>query len=324
LPPTEVIRDVRVLRFGGDSDFVRTALAAGAFDDAPVICVFGVGHDVEEPGWAVLLPHGKAAVFMKVATEGDLTGRGFAPALFRGFDGVLCQNPAITAEARSVGVPESNLFAIRNGLNLQEWNIAQPSRRVARQMLGLSLESFVVAGIGRFVVRKRFPLLVHAFAQAARMHTDASLLLHGADFGQHDGEEHQIRTTCQSVGLRERTHFVGPDVDPSITLAASDVFVTLGEREGAPNVIIEAMASGLPVIATDIAGHAVYITTGVNGILVSANVDSVADAIQALMSERVRISMGQRALEAVRAFEIRETSNDYIAAFSSVLARRCV
>ncbi|MBA4603654.1 glycosyltransferase family 4 protein [Thermoactinomyces mirandus] len=314
-----------IYRFSNDDlTFTENAEGHGIMEDAEVICLFGVGHDIEAKHWEPLFRRG-VPVFVKIGTQGDVANKGIRPENFLRFNGILCQNDAIAEEAISIGVPKEKCFEIRNGLSIRRWQSNLLDKMSARKKLGVSENAFVCSAIGRFVERKKFPLIINSFFKVLEdMDTEdkeVKLLLQGSDFGQHDGEEKYIREMVDNSRFRSNVVYISPYENTGLTLSASDVFITMGLREGAPNIIIEAFASGCPVIASDIPGHDVYIKDKEQGLLVDTDSDQLAAAILDLYKNKeLRHYMTQQALERSFAFDIQLTSDDYLKCFKNALA----
>jgi len=110
-------------------------------------------------------------------------------------------------------------------------------------------------------------------------------------------------------------------------LAASDVFILTSRREGLPKALMEAMAVGLPIIATDVRGNRDLVKSGENGYLVSLDdAEQTAIAIERLIdSEDLRRSMGEKSKELVKQYDLQcilkemEKIYDNILNFSSSL-----
>jgi glycosyltransferase involved in cell wall biosynthesis len=335
---------IEVHRFAtsGGVPFTARAAAVGLFADADVVCLFGVGHDPQAAWWRPILdtelaPSGVR--LLKVGTEGDITVRGIPGELYRRLDGVLCQTAGIAAEAQQIGVRQTACYPVRNGLSIHEWASGLLDSDNSRRLLDVPEDAFVVAGLGRFTHRKRFSDLVCAFASFASATTSSHngrrsadlhqipgrpvLLLHGSDFGQDDGKEAELRALVTALPTGVDVRFVSPELDVRLTLSAADCCASLAEREGAPNVFIEAFASGRPMIATDLAGHRIYVRDGAEGLLVPVgDRQATAGALATLHGDPARLAfMSNAARNKAAHFDITDTARDYLRAFADARTR---
>jgi glycosyltransferase involved in cell wall biosynthesis len=122
-----------------------------------------------------------------------------------------------------------------------------------------------------------------------------------------DGPQHQLlREQTRRLGLEERIHLPGRIQNVPEYLAKADIFVLPSLYEGFPNALCEAMASGLPVIATNCGTVADIITDRQNGLLVSPNsIDSLVAALTLLMDNPdLRLKLGVKAESVVERFSI--------------------
>jgi glycosyltransferase involved in cell wall biosynthesis len=237
----------------------------------------------------------------------------------RKFSGFFCQNELIVNEVEQLGITQRCIYRVKNGLDINEWQTSLPSQKEAKDFLGISPNySVIFAAIGRFVKRKRFLSIIEAFSEASHQHGihKLLLLLHGSDFDQSDGEEKEIR---EKVSKSEaKIMIISPDVKPQISLAACDTTISLGTREGAPNIILESLASGKPVIASDISGHRVYIDDMYEGVLCPEGGDIIYNlrkAFSIVMDATIRRIMREFCLKKAASFDIATTSNVYLSAF---------
>jgi glycosyltransferase involved in cell wall biosynthesis len=323
-----------VHRYEAGTDFTSSAAEAGQFDGADVLCVFGVGNDPAAAWWrpvldARLAHHGVR--LLKPGTDGDVTRAQIPGSMYIRFDGVLCQTRRIASEAQALGVPSGSCFAVRNGLDVETWRDALPSQQDARLLLALPDAGFVVLDLGRFIRRKRFPDLLRSFARFAsesrpprRGDEPPVLLLHGSGFARVDSDEAELRGLAKRLMPSADVRFVPPTVDPRLTLAAADVLAVLSEREGAPNVFVEAFASKRPVIATDLVGHRVYVHHGREGLLVPVgDQGAVVASLRRLHDQPGLLShMSRAAFVAAAHFDVSSTAGDYLHAFTTSRQRR--
>lgn len=164
----------------------------------------------------------------------------------------------------NVGLP------LHNQLNTQMFENPKP-RNIGRVRF---------LSCGRLVEQKGYPFLLEAFAQLSRS-IDAELHILGEGPLRRDLEKMTVR-----LGIEERVVFLGFQHNPFVHMKAADVFVLSSLWEGFANVIVEAMAMGTPVIASDCPhGPSEIITHGENGILVEPG-DSTALAMEMLRLAR--------------------------------------
>ena len=121
----------------------------------------------------------------------------------------------------------------------------------------------VIVAAGRLAEAKNYPLLIEAFA-ILRERTPASLFI----LGQGD-QEPAVRALIQKLGLGGCVHLCGFRNNPWSYMARADVFALTSRYEGFGNVLIEAMACGVPVVATSSPGTREIVTSGADGLLVA-------------------------------------------------------
>jgi glycosyltransferase involved in cell wall biosynthesis len=159
-----------------------------------------------------------------------------------------------------------------------------------------------VMTMGRLSREKGFDLLLPAFAGVAEKNPGWRLMILG------EGEQRpELERLTESLGLRDRVLLPGRIKNPFPVLKQAKLFVLPSRHEGFGNALIEAMACGVPVIATDCpSGPREIVRDGENGVLVAAeDVGALAAALERLMAddaERARLAV--RGAEAVKRFEI--------------------
>lgn len=161
----------------------------------------------------------------------------------------------------TVGIPAYKVTTIRNGVDLAKF--APADRAQVRRTLALPVEARIVGTVGRLDPVKDHVGLVEAFRRIAGDFPDAALLIVG------DGPcRAALLATVEHLGLEGHVRLLGEREDVPRVLGALDVFALPSIAEGISNTILEAMASGLPVIATRVGGNPELVEDEVTGVLV--------------------------------------------------------
>jgi sugar transferase (PEP-CTERM/EpsH1 system associated) len=189
--------------------------------------------------------------------------------------------------ARTVSVPRGSIHVIRNGVDVKRFE--GHHRNVARLRLGLPSDALVIGTAGRLAEVKDHESLLKALAILSTGGLPAFCLIAG---------EGPLKSTLESrikaLGLAERVRLLGHRADIEAVLAALDMFVLSSRSEGLPMAILEAMASGLPVISTRVGGVEEVMEDGRTGLLVEpGSAEQLARAIGRLARDRdCRARMG--------------------------------
>ncbi|MFQ3661410.1 MAG: glycosyltransferase [Chloroflexaceae bacterium] len=175
--------------------------------------------------------------------------------------------------------PESVVY-IPNGVDASLYT--QPvSRAALRAELGVRADTTLIGSVGRLTYQKGFDVLLQALARPGL--EAVHLLLAGA------GEElERLRILAHSLGIDQRVHFAGYRRDVQQWLGALDLYVHPSRFEGTPNILLEAMAAGCPIVATNIDGNSEILTDGQHGWLVPHDHPlALADAIRTALETPV-------------------------------------
>ncbi|AUX21589.1 glycogen synthase [Sorangium cellulosum] len=158
-------------------------------------------------------------------------------------------------------VTPPKLHVVTNGVDLSRFAPDPVARARVRAELGISQQAWVVGTVGRLAPVKDHALLLRAAARA--LPGDGRLLLVG------DGPERApLVALARELGLSERALFLGERHGVPRILAALDAFALSSLSEGLPLAVLEAMAAGLPVVATAVGGVPTAVTDGLTGFLV--------------------------------------------------------
>ncbi len=161
----------------------------------------------------------------------------------------VCVSGSVARFSQEVGgLPAGKLTVIPNGVDLRRFSARNRADLVP---LGVAENRRVVVCVGRLTEQKGLAWLISSAASWLERVPDCDLLLVGRG-----PMERRLRWMCEELGIGERVHFAGWRADVPEILAASDLLLLPSAWEGMPNIVLEAMASRLPVVATDVEGVA--------------------------------------------------------------------
>ncbi|MBD3368055.1 MAG: glycosyltransferase [Candidatus Eisenbacteria bacterium] len=191
---------------------------------------------------------------------------------------------------RSYRPPADKVVAIHNGIDLTRFQKVGPRDEV-RAELGLDASDLAATVVGRLTPGKGHDTLLDAAPAVLEAVPSLRLLLVG-----NGPLEEETRARADALGLGERVLFTGFRDDVPDLLAASDLFVLPSHGESFPLTVLEAMAAGLPVIASDVGGICEAVDHGRSGLLVpAAEPEALADALRRLGGDAgLRREMGER------------------------------
>jgi glycosyltransferase involved in cell wall biosynthesis len=195
------------------------------------------------------------------------------------------------------GLPASKIRLIHNGVDTDQF-APLADRDRARRARGWLPGTFVIGHTGTMVPHKGQRQVLAACAAAAFAIPDMRIVLVG------DGPDRaHLLELATELGLAKCLEMPGFVRDVPEVLGSLDAYVHFSrEREGCSNAILEAMACGIPVIATDVGGNRELVEDGVNGILVpEEDVEAVSRALARLAADTaMRERLGSAAVDAVR------------------------
>jgi glycosyltransferase involved in cell wall biosynthesis len=247
--------------------------------------------------------------------------------LGRWTDLIFTQSKEDAETAVRIGIaPRDRVLWIGNGIQLDRFN-PKPMDVSVREEFDLGPGHKVVGFIGRIVREKGVVELIEAMARVVSEAPDTRLLVVGDTLAS-DGDTAAKRLVQEAIrehGLEDKVRFAGLRDDIPCLLRAMDVFVLPSWREGMPRSIIEAMAIGLPVVATDIRGCREEVVHGETGLLVPPKrPDRLAEAILALVSDPALAGeMGARGRQrAVEWFDERQVVQRQLVAYEELVERK--
>jgi glycosyltransferase involved in cell wall biosynthesis len=190
-----------------------------------------------------------------------------------------------------VGVtPKQKIQFIPNVVDTQKFQPNPEVRRKIRQELALE-DEFIWLAAGRNHQQKDYPNMLKAFAQVTSRFKNVILLIAGN--GLLDSEE---ETLTEKLGIQSQVRFLGVRRDIPALMNAADGYLMSSAWEGTPVVLLEASASSLPIVTTDVGGNGEVVLEGKTGFLVPPhNFEALAQSMQTLMELPLseRHQMGQ-------------------------------
>ncbi|MEW5781477.1 MAG: glycosyltransferase family 4 protein [Pseudomonadota bacterium] len=218
----------------------------------------------------------------------------------------VCQ--ALKDALVELGAPAEKITVLRNGVDLELFH--PEDRGQARAAFGMN-ERFTIASVGHLIERKGHHLVIEALAQIP----DAELFIAGG------GEEAtRLRALAARLDVTERVHFLGamPQTQLRTLYSAVDCLVLASSREGWANVLLEAMACGTPVVASNVWGTPEVVAAPEAGVLMderSANgiVRAIAQLRSGMPSRNLTRSYAER-------FGWQPTTDGQLALFRQLLA----
>jgi glycosyltransferase involved in cell wall biosynthesis len=180
---------------------------------------------------------------------------------------VLCNSDSLRAQALALGIaPASKLMVLGDGSsNGVDADRFSPGATTVRARLGIAADAKVLGFVGRLTCDKGLPELIDAFEMILKSEPEACLLLVGWFDKAEDAVDEGLR---QRILNHPRIVFTGFVADTAPYYRAMDILILPTRREGFPNVVLEAAATGIPVIATLCTGSCDAVVPEVTGLLI--------------------------------------------------------
>jgi sugar transferase (PEP-CTERM/EpsH1 system associated) len=223
--------------------------------------------------------------------------------------------------ASQASVQSERLRVIYNGVDTRRFSPDPAARQEARRKFGLPPESFLIGTVGRLVPIKDHAALLRAAEILGTKGVDVRVVIAGT--GPEETRLRQLADTTPT--LAGRVHFLGACENVEEVLRSLDVFVLPSVSEGMSNTLLEAMASGLPVVATRVGGNPEIVEDGVSGLLCPAgDATELARLIDRLVNRpELRHSLGVAARQSVTSkFSLEKMISDYRDLYLELAHRR--
>lgn len=261
-------------------------------------------------------PIGDVAVLTR---RRPVTGRARIAAMRRSASAFVSISDDIGAELTGIGVTPDKLWSIPNGVDLDAFAPTAAGERAAlRAAHGLPAGPLAIF-TGRLAHVKGLDVLLQAWSHVRATLPDARLALVG------EGEEREaLERQARELGHADSVVFYGGSTDVAPLLRAADAFVLCSRTEGLPVSLLEAMATGLPVVATAVGGMAQLLEDGVTGRLVPVeDAPALGRGLVEVLSSPAVGAWGEKARQHVAEhYSLDAVADQYIQMYEALLQPR--
>jgi glycosyltransferase involved in cell wall biosynthesis len=202
----------------------------------------------------------------------------------RGAAAIISVSTHLAETAVQLGAPAERVHVIPNGVDTERF--CPRDKTAARQALGLPEDGRLLVSVAHLGPRKGHRETIQALAQ---LPPDVRLVLVGGSPGP-GRSEHALRELARRCGVQSRVIFAGRQPHETVPLFfnAADASVLASYREGCPNVVLESLASGTPVVASDVGNVSTMVCNGTNGFVVPPKtVGPLAAALSELLNHPI-------------------------------------
>ena len=263
-------------------------------------------------------PDGRVNPLLKALFIGPIALRNW---MLRKADAFLSIAEVIRAEYEACRVPREKIISIPNGIDVARFCPVTPeAKRALRQKLGLP-EGRLFAYTGKLNRGKGLEFLVRIWKDWGARHPECRLLLIGSGAMQFLSCEKELRHTVKEDGMQDAVIFAGSVSNVHEYLQAADFFVFPSESEALPLALLEALATGLPAVASDIGGCQAIVTDGREGRLAPPNdTDAWVAGLDTLVGDPAKaMAWGHAGRETVvRGFSIAHVAEEHLKLFAEI------
>lgn len=224
----------------------------------------------------------------------------------------------IVAESHAEHLQGARLEVVPNAVPLIP-PLPADERNALRSELAGRPDRLIVLTLGRLHRQKGYDVLLRAFAELRPSHPSAALLIAGSG-----SEREGLERLIASLDLGDRARLLGPRADPERLLAAADIFVSSSRWEGLPLAVLEAMAAGLPIVATGVGDVPRVLTESTGRLVPPEEPGALAGEIARLLDDAgLRRELGDRARDRIeREYAVGAWCDRLLAAYADAAARQ--
>lgn len=200
------------------------------------------------------------------------------------------------------GIKRRDIPLVYNGIDL--------SKCIKKKKVSIG-EKITILHVGRFAKQKNHKMLIEAFSDVINQYPNCELKLVGNGDLVKD-----VKDQVYKLHLTKNVHFLGLMSDVYEIMSESDIFVLPSVYEGMPITLIEAMGTGLPIIATSVGGVPDIIEDKKSGLLINVSKQELADAIiNIIKNQELRATISNGAYKSAYKFSMENMTNSYIALY---------
>jgi len=221
---------------------------------------------------------------------------------------IAVSNTVADFTAKQERIPRNKFVVIQNGVDVEKIQAilaALPSKDALKQELGFKSSDKVLLNVSNLKPKKNHKLLLEGFALFHKKHPEYKLAIVG------EGSRRRLEARAHELGLDGAVTFFGLRRDIEKFYKISDTFVSSSDIEGLSIAYLEALASGLPLVATKTAGTDELLVDGENGFFIS---ESSSEAVVESLEKMVRADLekiSENARKKAAEFDIRKTAEEY-------------
>jgi|GEM_PF-1488376 len=213
-----------------------------------------------------------------------------------------------------IGVPSPKITKIHNGIPLKQF---KSERRISENVS-------TVLAVGPLQKQKNYPLMLRSFNKVVRKCKEKGIeppVLKIVGEGELKGD---LKNFCVELKIQDRVFFLGIRRDIPKLLSESVILVMFSDWEGLSIALIEALTSGIPIVATDVGGSGEIIENGVSGLLTKpGDEDDFAEKIIRLIeNQNLRCKFSEKASERSSLFSIENATARHIEVYESIMDSR--
>lgn len=200
------------------------------------------------------------------------------------------------------------------GVETTKYQVADVDTKELRNLLGLSSEDIVLISMGDLINRKNYEVSIRSIAKANNNK------LHFLICGK-GPELERLQKLAADLIVEHQIHFLGFRTDIKELLAIADIFLFTTYQEGLPRSMMEAMAAGLPCIASKVRGNADLVEEGVGGFLIHPDdIDGFSEAINILASDKeLREKMGKNNKAIIKRYDVKNVKKEMLSIYKKIL-----